>query len=110
MMLKLQLLSILFSLFFQDHFVITGRLVDHQYNPVTFYVLDIYESNQQKEQLTRLRTDTIQHQNGEFKINSLKNGHYLLEIDVPDYTGYTITVHVIDRNFSLPEIQLQPTR
>lgn len=109
-MLKFQLLTILFSLFFLDRFTLTGRLVDHQYNPVTFYVLDIYSSNLQKERLSLLRTDTVRHQNGEFNVRALESGYYLLEIDVPDYTGYTIPVHVKDQNRALPEIYLQPSR
>ncbi|MGE8291112.1 MAG: hypothetical protein ACN6ON_05520 [Sphingobacterium sp.] len=109
-MLKFQLLFILLSSFLLDTYLVTGRLVDHQYNPVSYFVVHVYKSNQQKEKLDRLRIDTVHHQNGEFKIDGLTNGHYLLEIDVPDYTGYTIAVDIKDRNRSLPEVQLQPTR
>lgn len=109
-MLKFQFLFILLSSFLLDPYVVTGRLVDHQYNPVSYFVIYVYKSNQQKEKLDRLRIDTVHHQNGEFKIGELTNGHYLLEIDVPDYTGYTIAVDIKDQNRSLPEILLQPTR
>ncbi|WP_223580768.1 hypothetical protein [Sphingobacterium sp. GVS05A] len=109
-MLKVQFLFILLSSFLLDQYVVTGRLVDHQYNPVTYFIVKVYKSNQQKEKLDRLRIDTVHHQNGEFKIGELNKGSYLLEIDVPDYTGYTISVDIKDRNRSMPEIQLQPTR
>lgn len=109
-MLKFQLLFILLSSFLLDHYVASGRLVDHQYNPVTYFIVNVYKSNQQKEKLDRLRIDTVYHQNGEFKIGELNSGHYLLEIDVPEYTGYTVAIDIKDRNRSLPEIQLQPTR
>ncbi|GAA4185873.1 hypothetical protein [Sphingobacterium ginsenosidimutans] len=109
-MLKFQILCTLLSSFLLDAYVVTGRLVDHQYNPVSYFVVHVYKSNQQKEKLDRLRVDTVHHQNGEFKIGELNSGHYLLEIDVPDYTGYTVAIDIKDRNRSLPEIQLQPTR
>lgn len=65
---------------------ITGRLVDHQYNPVGYFIIETYASNKEREPLALLGRDTVRNSNGEFKIQVIKKGSYLLRIAVPDYT------------------------
>lgn len=99
-----------FMTFFADSFYIHGRLVDHQYNPIESFILKTYQSNEKNEYVRLIRTDTIRHVNGEFKVIKLEAGRYLLKIEVPDYTGYTFCAEIKDANQSFPDICLQPSR
>lgn len=103
-MLKLLLLSCsLYGLFTTPPYRITGRLVDHQYNPVGYFILETYASNKEREPLALLGRDTVRNSNGEFKIQVVKKGSYLLRIAVPDYTDYSLFTTVQDSSYSFPK-------
>ncbi|WP_159731665.1 hypothetical protein [Sphingobacterium sp. 18053] len=110
-MLKLLLLSCsLYGLFTTPPYRITGRLVDHQYNPVGYFIIETYASNKEREPLALLGRDTVRNSNGEFKIQVVKKGSYLLRIAVPNYTDYSLFTTIQDSSYSFPEIHLQPTK
>lgn len=109
-MLKLLLLSCSLYGLFTSSYRITGRLVDHQYNPVGYFIIETFVSNKEREPLALLSRDTVRNSNGEFKIKVLKKGSYLLRIAVPDYTDYSLFTTIQDSTYSFPEIHLQQTK
>ncbi|WP_294346543.1 hypothetical protein [Sphingobacterium sp.] len=100
----------LYGLLTNPAYRITGRLVDHQYNPVGYFIIETFVSNTEREPLALLGRDTVRNSNGEFKIQVLNKGSYLLRIAVPDYTDYSLFTTIQDSSYSFPEIHLQPTK
>lgn len=93
-----------------DSFYIHGRLVNHEYSPVEYFIVEMYESDGNRGYGDLIKTDTIQHKNGEFMIKQVKSGRYLLKIDVPKYTGYLLYAEIKDSNYSFGDIFLQSSR
>lgn len=93
-----------------NNFYIHGRLVNHEYSPVEYFIVEMYESDGNRACGNLIKTDTIQHKNGEFVIKPVNSGKYLLKIDVPKYTGYLLYVEIKNNNYSFGDIFLQASR
>ncbi|MCD9574054.1 hypothetical protein [Flavobacterium soyae] len=106
-MKKIQCLLIILFLFMSfneiNNYSIWGRLVDHGFSPVPTFTIKVF---QEKDNVF-VKELQFNDKNGEFIINDLPPNKYILEITVEQYTKYSITKEIINKNESVGEICLQ---
>lgn len=108
-MKKIQYLLFISFLFMSfngiNNYSIWGRLVDHGFNPVSTFTIKIFKEKDKVFVKELIFSD----KNGEFVINDLPPNKYILEITVEQYTKYSVTKEIINKNESVGEICLQNT-
>lgn len=92
-----------------DTFHIWGRIVDHGFSPVTSFSITVFELNPVTNNTKKIQDFAVIDDNGEFLIKNLNSGIYLIEITVTNYTKYSITKKIVNKNESVGEIILQNT-
>ncbi|REC61327.1 hypothetical protein DRF65_16565 [Chryseobacterium pennae] len=87
----------------KEKYSIWGRLVDHNYNPIEKFKIEIYQDNNQ-EIIQKL---SIINENGEFLLKDLPPSTYEIRITVEKYTRYSTVKKIVNKNISVGEIALQ---
>lgn len=88
-----------------NNYSICGRLVDHGFSPVSFFKIKVFREKDN----VFVKELHFNDKNGEFLINDLPSNKYILEITVEQYTKYSITKEITNKNESVGEIFLQNT-
>lgn len=108
-MKKIQYLIFISFLFMSfngiNNYSIWGRLVDHGFSPVSIFKIKVF----QERDSVFVKELHFNDKNGEFIIKDLPPNKYILEITVEQYTKYSITKEITNKNESLGEIYLQNT-
>lgn len=86
-----------------EQYSISGRIVDHNFNPIEDFKIEVYKEGSS----ALLQKLEIHSENGEFVIKHLRPDKYEIKIIVEKYTRYTKITEILNKNVSLGEIFLQ---
>jgi hypothetical protein len=93
----------------KETFTLWGRLVDNGFSPIKSFSIKVFELNTLTNQKNIIQDFKVRDDNGEFLIKNLNSETYIIEVTVENYTRYSITKTVGNKNESVGEIVLQNT-